>query len=60
MARAEARRATQRADPIDRLLRLFAWAERVDLVHYVILSGILLVAAWLRFTLAQPSEPLVR
>ncbi len=51
MARAEARPAAQRTDPIDRLLRLFAWVERVDLVHYVILCGILLVGAWLRFTL---------
>ncbi len=51
MARAEARRASQQDDLLDRLLRLLDWAERVDLAHYAILTGIVLCGAWLRLTL---------
>ncbi len=51
MARAEIRRTSQTDRLLGRLLRLLAWAERVELVHYLILGGIVLVAAWLRLTL---------
>lgn len=51
MARAEAQHTAREDDAVDRLLRLFAWAERVDLAHYAILAGIFLAAAWLRLTL---------
>ncbi len=53
MARVEAKARRESAidRQIDRILRLLAWADRVDLVHYALLTGIVLVGAYLRLTL---------